>query len=65
MILTALHHLPPTRVMIVATAEPVLAAVVAYAWLGEELGPAQIVGGVLVLSAVALAHTARPRPDDL
>lgn len=56
----ALHHLPATRVTVIAMIEPVVAAVVAFAWLEEALGPAQIVGGVLVLAGVALAQTARP-----
>ena len=55
----ALHHLPSTRVTVIAMVEPVVASVVAFAWLGEELGAAQIVGGMLVLAGVALAQTAR------
>lgn len=55
----ALHHLPATRVMVIAMIEPVVASLVAFGWLGEELGPAQIAGGMLVLAAVALAQTAR------
>jgi drug/metabolite transporter (DMT)-like permease len=39
--------------------EPVIAAIVAYAWLEEALGLVQILGGVLVLAGVALAQTAR------
>ena len=39
--------------------EPVLAGVVAYAWLGEEISVGQIVGGLLVLAAIVLAQTAR------
>jgi drug/metabolite transporter (DMT)-like permease len=55
----ALHHIPATRVTVTAMIEPVIAAVVAFAWLEEALGPAQIAGGVLVLGGVALAQTAR------
>jgi drug/metabolite transporter (DMT)-like permease len=40
------------RASIAATLEPVLAATVAWVWLGQALGPAQIVGGALVLGAV-------------
>jgi drug/metabolite transporter (DMT)-like permease len=39
--------------------EPVLAGVVAYAWLGEEISSVQIVGGILVLTGIFLAQTAR------
>jgi hypothetical protein len=37
----------------------VLAAIVAWIWLGEELAAVQIVGGVIVLAGVVLAQTAR------
>jgi drug/metabolite transporter (DMT)-like permease len=56
----ALHHLPATRVTVTAMVEPVVGAVVAFAWLGESLGAGQIVGGFLVLAGVGLAQTARP-----
>ena len=59
MIVTALHHLSPTRVVIVAMLEPVLASLAAFAWLGEQLSGQQIAGGLLVLGAVGLAQTAR------
>ncbi|MEO8289936.1 MAG: DMT family transporter [Gaiellaceae bacterium] len=57
--ITALHHIPATRATVVAMVEPVLAGLVAYAWLEEEIGPDQIAGGILVLAAIALAQTAR------
>lgn len=40
------------RASIVATSEPVLAALVAWVWLGQDLGPLQIVGGLLVVAAI-------------
>ena len=55
----ALHHLPATRVAIVAMFEVALAAVVAWVWLGETLSAAQIVGGVVVLVGIVLAQTSR------
>lgn len=55
----ALSHLPATRVAIAAMAEPVVATVVAWAWLGESLGPAELAGGGVVLVAILLAQTAR------
>jgi drug/metabolite transporter (DMT)-like permease len=58
-LVSALHHVPATRVTIVAMLEPVLAAVVAWAWLGEDLAAVQIVGGLIVLAGVVLAQTAR------
>jgi drug/metabolite transporter (DMT)-like permease len=44
---------------IVATFEPVAAAVVAWAWLGETLVAVQILGGVVVLVGILLAETSR------
>ena len=64
MIVTALHHLSPTRVVIVAMLEPVLASLASFAWLGEELSGEQIAGGLLVLCAVGLAQTARTQTLD-
>jgi drug/metabolite transporter (DMT)-like permease len=60
---SALRHVRPTRVVIVAMSELVLAGIVAYAWLGEEIGGVQIVGGLLVLAGIVLAQTARPAPS--
>ena len=57
--ITALRHIPATRATVVAMVEPVLAGLVAWAWLGEELSAEQIAGGVLVLAAIVLAQTAR------
>jgi drug/metabolite transporter (DMT)-like permease len=62
LIVGALHHLSPTRVVIIAMLEPVISSVIAYAWLEEELTEMQIGGGILVLAAVVLAETARTRP---
>jgi drug/metabolite transporter (DMT)-like permease len=59
LLLRALRHLPATRVAIAAMAEPVVATIVAWAWLGERLGPAQLVGAATVLAAIGLAQTAR------
>lgn len=55
----ALRHLPATTVGIVATFEPVAAAVVAWVWLGQELVAVQIVGGAVVLAGILLAETSR------
>jgi drug/metabolite transporter (DMT)-like permease len=59
LIVSALRHLPATRVGIVAMLEPVVATVVAWAWLGESLGAARLAGGAVVLAAIVLAQTAR------
>lgn len=56
----ALRHLPATIVGVAATAEPPLAALVAYLWLDETLAAVQVVGGLVVLLGIGLAQTARP-----
>jgi len=55
----ALRHLPATRVSIVAMLEVVLGSIVAWAWLGETLSTAQLLGGGVVLVGVVLAQTSR------
>lgn len=57
--LTGLRHLPATRVGVVGMLEPVLAATVAWVWLGEALSAVQLTGGVVVLAGIVLAQTAR------
>ena len=59
LIVAALRHISATRVGIVAMLEPVVAAAVAYVWLDEALGAAQLLGGGVVLAAIALAQSAR------
>jgi drug/metabolite transporter (DMT)-like permease len=51
--IAALRHADPGRVGIIATAEPVVAAATAWMALGQALVPAQVVGGVLVVAAIA------------
>ncbi len=63
-LVSALHHVPATRVTIIAMLEPVLAAIVAWIWLGEELAAVQIAGGLIVLVGVVLAQTARADTRD-
>ena len=53
----ALRHISAPRASLTAMIEPVAASIVAYAWLGETFGPWQIVGGIIVLGALALAQT--------
>lgn len=52
LMVTAVRHIPAPRAAIVATLEPVLAAL--FAWLihDEALAPGQIAGGLLVVAAV-------------
>jgi drug/metabolite transporter (DMT)-like permease len=55
----SLRHIPASRAAITAMFEPVAATVFAYAWLGESLTAAQLVGALVVLGAIVLAQTAR------
>lgn len=55
----ALSHLAATRAGIALTFEPVAAAVIAWAWLGETFAAVQIVGGLVVVLGIFLAQTAR------
>jgi drug/metabolite transporter (DMT)-like permease len=59
LLISALRHLPATRVGIIAMLEPVGATIVAWAWLNESLGAVQLVGAAIVLAGIVLAQTAR------
>jgi drug/metabolite transporter (DMT)-like permease len=59
LIVGSMRHISATRAGILAMVEPVVASVVAYAWLDETLGATQLVGGAVVLCGIALAQTAR------
>jgi drug/metabolite transporter (DMT)-like permease len=55
----ALRHINATRAGVTAMFEPVAGALVAWAWLGESLTTAQLIGGAIVLTGILLAQTAR------
>ena len=54
--LAALRRAAAGWVGVVATVEPVIAAATAWVFLGQMLGPVQIVGGIVVLVAVVLVQ---------
>jgi len=59
----ALAHLRPTFGSVGLYLQVIAAALYAWLLLGERLQPLQLAGGVIVLSAIALARAARgPRP---
>lgn len=62
-----LRMVGPTAASILSTLEPVVAVALACAVFGESLGPAQLIGGALVLLAVIVvrAPQRRPRPSRL
>ena len=59
LVAAALRHISATRVGLIAMLEPVAASAVAFLWLGESFGAAQLLGGAIVLAAILLAQTAR------
>ena len=59
LIVSALRHISATRAGITAMLEPVVAIIVAWAWLGESLEPVQLSGAALTLVGIGLAQTAR------
>jgi drug/metabolite transporter (DMT)-like permease len=60
----ALAHLPATFSAVALYAQVLAAAGYAWLLLGERLAPVQIVGGVVVLGAIALARRARRPGED-
>ena len=56
----ALRHIPAPRVAVIATLEPVLAAVFAWIVHDEALAAIQIAGGMIVLTGVAWVQSRRP-----
>jgi drug/metabolite transporter (DMT)-like permease len=59
-IVASLRHIPAPRAAVIATLEPVLAAVFAWIVLDEDLAAVQIAGGLVVLAAVAWVQSRRP-----
>ena len=47
------------RTAIMSMLEPVVAILVAWAWLGESLDGVQLTGAALTLAGIGLAQTAR------
>jgi len=56
---SALASVSGSLAMLLAMLEPVLAAALAWMVLGEPLAPVQLLGGALILAAIALAVRAR------
>src|SRR5205085_7987842 len=57
--MAGLARIGPTDAATLSTLEPATTAVLAVALLGESLGPVQIVGGALIVSAALVI----PRPE--
>jgi drug/metabolite transporter (DMT)-like permease len=56
-----LERVGPTTASILSTAEPVVTVLLAFLVFGELLGPLQLLGGALVLGAVLVLASYRPR----
>jgi drug/metabolite transporter (DMT)-like permease len=52
-----LRRVGPSTASILATGEPLVTVVLAFAVFGESLGPLQLAGGALVLGAVLVVGT--------
>jgi drug/metabolite transporter (DMT)-like permease len=59
LVVAALQRISATRAGITAMLEPVLAIIVAWAWLGESLDPVQLSGAAVTLAGVSLALSSR------
>jgi drug/metabolite transporter (DMT)-like permease len=59
LVASALPRIGATRTAIVAMLEPVVAILVAWAWLGESLDGVQIGGAIVTLAGIGLAQTTR------
>ena len=60
--LIALHHIAPTNATVTSTVEPVIAGAGAYLLFGESLTAIQIVGGVMVVAAIAVVQLPERSP---
>jgi drug/metabolite transporter (DMT)-like permease len=57
-----LRRVGPTTASILATVEPLVTVLLAFAVFGETLGPLQLLGGGFVLAAVLALNVRLPRP---
>jgi drug/metabolite transporter (DMT)-like permease len=53
----AQRRLPPTRIGMLYTLEPVFAAIVAWVWGGERFGVRGIMGMLLILAGIVVVET--------
>lgn len=60
--LMALHHIAPTNATVTSTVEPVLAGVGAFLLFGESLTLVQMVGGAMVVVAIAVVQLPERSP---
>lgn len=53
------HRIRPTHVAMLFATQPLFAAVVAWAWLGDRMGVVQLLGGGLIVAGVVVAGRQR------
>ena len=63
--LTALRDIPPTNATVTSTVEPVIAGVGAFLLFGEALTFWQLVGGALVITAIAVVQLPQKDPGPM
>ncbi len=63
--LYALRFIPPTAATVTSTVEPFIAGLGAYVLLGEALTGSQILGGLLVVAAIAVVQLPEPPEPEL
>jgi drug/metabolite transporter (DMT)-like permease len=63
LIVTAVRHIPAARAAVIATLEPVLAAILAWPILDQALEAPQIAGIVIVVAAVIWVQSHRPAAE--
>jgi drug/metabolite transporter (DMT)-like permease len=52
-----INYIRSTRASITATLEPISAGFIAYLFLGETLEPFQVLGGILVITAIVVLQS--------
>jgi len=60
--LAALHLIPPTNATVTSTVEPLLAGIGAFVLFGEALTAIQLLGGLLVILAIAIVQLPQREP---
>ncbi len=63
--LFALKYIPPTAATVTSTVEPFIAGLGAYLLLGESFAATQILGGLLVVGAIAVVQLPEPPEPEL
>lgn len=58
-----INQIRSTRASITATLEPIVAALIAYLFLGETLSPLQVLGGGLVVVAIIFLQLQREHDE--